>query len=547
MDQRSSIAYSLILTLVMALASPHLFDVEKAWADSVIKTITVGIGPYGDLFDPNNGHIYVANLFSNSVSVIDGSTNTVIATITGFPSNQQGYVPRELAFDSQNGNIYSADVYSNTVSVIDGKTNTLITSIPTGGSIVDGVAYDSLNNNIYAVNAGSGTVSVIDGTSNKVTGTIPIGSNPEEATFDPDNGYIYVANEGSSSVSVIDGSKNAVIATITGVPDPVQVVYNHSNHYLYVAGHFSNSVSIIDTTTNKLMGILNGFQDPTGVGYNSATGNIYIGNQGSNYVSILSGATNKIIGTVTVGQGPVSPAFDPNNGNMYVTDFNSNESPGNTVAVISTTTPVQPPTHTTITSAIDGNGAAVSNSGSTVSTSITFQVTATAGTNPIAGFQCSLDNSPFSSCASTTPATISYNNLAAGQHTFAVRAVDTKGNVDTKPATFSWTVLTPTQAIQNLITTINSFHLSKGVTTSLEAPLNAALAQLNRNHDTPACNQLNAFLNRVIAKQTNGQLTPQQAADLSQQARAIQQAIGCSNTSGMLGQTSPSLLPLPMP
>jgi len=83
------------------------------------------------------------------------------------------------------------------------------------------------------------------------------------------------------------------------------------------------------------------------------------------------------------------------------------------------------------------------------------------------------------------------------------------------------------------------------VTTSLEAPLNAALAQLNHNHDTPACNQLNAFLNQVNAKQNSGQLTSQQAAELTQQAKAIQQGIGCSNISGLLGQTSPSLLPLP--
>jgi hypothetical protein len=69
---------------------------------------------------------------------------------------------------------------------------------------------------------------------------------------------------------------------------------------------------------------------------------------------------------------------------------------------------------------------------------------------------------------------------------------------------------------------------------------------LNGNNPTPACNHLNAFLNQVNAKQTNGQLTPQQAADLSQQVKAIQQAIGCSNIGGMLGQTS-SLLPLPMP
>jgi len=45
--------------------------------------------------------------------------------------------------------------------------------------------------------------------------------------------------------------------------------------------------------------------------------------------------------------------------------------------------------------------------------------------------------------------------------------------------------------------------------------------------------------------QNNGQLTPQQAADLNQQTKAIQQAIECSNIGGMLGQTFPSLLPLP--
>ncbi len=87
----------------------------------------------------------------------------------------------------------------------------------------------------------------------------------------------------------------------------------------------------------------------------------------------------------------------------------------------------------------------------------------------------------------------------------------------------------------------------RGVTTSLEAPLNVAMAQLNRNHNTPACNQLNAFLNQVSAKQTSGQLTRQQAADLSQQATAIQRAIGYNNIGWMAGEASPSLLPLPMP
>ena len=91
--------------------------------------------------------------------------------------------------------------------------------------------------------------------------------------------------------------------------------------------------------------------------------------------------------------------------------------------------------------------------------------------------------------------------VAGRQHTFAVRAVDTAGNKDPNPATFSWTVLTPEQAIQKLIGTINSFHLPRVVTTLLEAPLNAAIGQLNR--PVAACNILNTLLNQVNARITN--------------------------------------------
>ncbi|HEY6535572.1 MAG TPA: hypothetical protein VIY08_07210, partial [Candidatus Nitrosocosmicus sp.] len=93
-------------------------------------------------------------------------------------------------------------------------------------------------------------------------------------------------------------------------------------------------------------------------------------------------------------------------------------------------------TNTSITSATDGNNNPIQNDGSTTSTSITFNVQATAGTNPLAGFQCGLDNGPFSSC--NVP--ITYNSLAPGQHTFKVQAVDSQGNVDPNPATFTWTV-----------------------------------------------------------------------------------------------------------
>ena len=69
-------------------------------------------------------------------------------------------------------------------------------------------------------------------------------------------------------------------------------------------------------------------------------------------------------------------------------------------------------------------------------------------------------------------------------------------------------------------------HLSHGATTILEAPLNNAIKQLNRNNDVAACNALDAFLYHVNVDEVNGRLTSQQAPDLRQQAVAVETSLG---------------------
>jgi hypothetical protein len=69
----------------------------------------------------------------------------------------------------------------------------------------------------------------------------------------------------------------------------------------------------------------------------------------------------------------------------------------------------------------------------TNSTSITINFSSNDAT---ATFECNRDNAGYSACASG----IQYTNLAAGAHTFLVRARDTAGNVDATPASYNWTI-----------------------------------------------------------------------------------------------------------
>jgi len=89
-------------------------------------------------------------LNSDNVSVIDGATNTVLATVPA------GDGAGAVAVNTSTNAIYVANFNDNTVTVIDGLTNTVVTTIiPAGGSpFPTGIGVSSLNNSIYVAELG---------------------------------------------------------------------------------------------------------------------------------------------------------------------------------------------------------------------------------------------------------------------------------------------------------------------------------------------------------------------------------------------------------
>lgn len=191
-----------------------------------------------------------------------------------------------------------------------------------------------------------------------------------------------------------------------------------------------------------------------------------------------------------------------------------------TVTVQDTTPP-----DTAIISVIDGEDNALNDNASTLSTSVTFTFDAIDLVGPIT-FQCSLNSGAFFACDNITNLT-----LPIGTYNLQVRAIDAANNIDPTPSSFSWQILSETEALAELIELIISYNLPKGVTSSLVAPLNTAIKRLsdeNPNNDTAACNTIGAFISHVDA-QAGTKLSLTQANQMSSQAEAIYTSFNCSN------------------
>lgn len=168
------------------------------------------VGKSGMTIPSNHKQIYVLNSSTNSISVIDGTTNSFIGNVI------VGSGPFGIAVNSITNRIYVVNFGSNNVSVIDGTSNVVISTIAVGSNPV-GVGVNPTNNRIFVTNWGSHSVSVIDGVTHVVIATIPVGASPEGVNVNPATNLIYVTNHGSNNVSIINGSTNAVIALI-GIP-----------------------------------------------------------------------------------------------------------------------------------------------------------------------------------------------------------------------------------------------------------------------------------------------------------------------------------------
>ncbi|MBO0134061.1 YncE family protein [Agrobacterium burrii] len=171
-----------------------------------------------------------------------------------------------FALPESKDRVYAADQNSNTVSVIDPSTNTLLGLIKLGdprpnvlsplykGEVnVHGLGFSPDHRTIVAVSTVTNSVTFIDTATNKIKGVAYIGRNPHEAFFTPDGKHVWATVRGEDYLSVIDAKTFKETDRIKTESGPGMTIFTPDGKRAFVANSFNPVVQVFDVASKKLL------------------------------------------------------------------------------------------------------------------------------------------------------------------------------------------------------------------------------------------------------------------------------------------------------
>lgn len=299
----SPATYTFTVTATNAVGTSRSSAASNSLTLSAVQTATITTaGPWNGLAVGN--FLWVTNDSANSVSKIDMTTNTVVATVP------VGSRPTSLAFDGTN--VWVTNTNSGNVTKINATTNAVAATVTTGAGAW-GVAFDGTN--IWVANRDADSLSKINPTTNAIIATIST-QQPTEIIFA--HGTLWVPRANGSRVFRIDVSTNNVITNINTGSTPYSLTSDGTS--VWVVNRGDNNVSRINPSTNNVTATISVGANPYGVA--ALNGRVYVTNMAANTMSTIDPTTNSVVSTVATGTTPYGVVAA--SGSLWVMNWGSN-------------------------------------------------------------------------------------------------------------------------------------------------------------------------------------------------------------------------------
>ena len=292
-------------------AGPNVLAVDTSSSTlqpTPIPVGTVGTTTYGVAVGPKGAKVYVTGRSGftspGTLYVIDTATRSVTPVTVG-------KYPRGVAVNHDGSRVYVANALSQTVSVIDAVTNTVVTTVTGFGGYPWGVAVSAVSNrayvtNVYGIYSGDEDIKVVDTTTNQIVtggGVSKLGGLPMGIAVSPDGTRLYVGDYGSGpsgrvwviDPALMDGTSKAVVATVTVGPQPFGIAVTPDSKHVYVSNSGGNTVSVIDVaavSSGTSASMITVGTSPQGVSVSSDGSTVFVANWGSGNLTAISVATN---------------------------------------------------------------------------------------------------------------------------------------------------------------------------------------------------------------------------------------------------------------
>ena len=162
--------------------------------------------------------------------------------------------------------VYAADQTSNTVSVIDPSTNQLLGVIRLGDPVpgalsplyrgellVHGLGFAPDGKTLAVVSVASNSVTLIDTATNGIRKKLYLGRSPHEAFFTPDGRELWVTVRGENYVSVIDPLQMKETRRIEVANGPGMTMFGPDGRYGFVCSSFTPEVAVVDGASHQVV------------------------------------------------------------------------------------------------------------------------------------------------------------------------------------------------------------------------------------------------------------------------------------------------------